>query len=370
MGTSPRSDIYGLSATLYQLMSNNIPADALSRADALLNGMPDPLIPVYEVNPEIQPVVSDVIMKGMEISQDKRHQSAREMQKALRDSFAEMQSAMAAQTVAFKMPVKDTAPIVNTPAAAPPETAPEVPPVVEAPVPEAPVPFVADVGDMDATRRYEPAAVASVPEQEDTPANIEPVPVEENISQPTTDDEFLTVERSGLAAGTLDPYATVMTDPAAPAPGAAPQTPHAVAAPPVRKVTVPADAPVAPAGRSVAPAKKSSKKGLLVGGLAALFLLIAAGGAGGWFVYQKYYAAAVPTPSPSPVATASPSPTVEMPVGTNMLDNSNTATIPDVNSNRGTNTGPEGTPKPAVKATPVKTPPPAKTPPPRLKTEL
>ena len=145
---------------------------------------------------------------------------------------------------------------------------------------------------MDATRRYEPAAVESVPEQEDTPANIEPVPVEENISQPTTDDEFLTVERSGLAAGTLDPYATVMTDPAAPAPGAAPQTPHAVAAPPVRKVTVPADAPAAPAGRSVAPAKKSSKKGLLVGGLAALFLLIAAGGAGGWFVYQKYYAAA------------------------------------------------------------------------------
>ena len=130
MGTSPRSDIYGLSATLYQLMSNNVPADALSRADALLNGMPDPLIPVYEVNPEIQPVVSDVIMKGMEISQDKRHQSAREMQKALRDSFAEMQSAMAAQTVAFKMPAKDTAPVVDISAAAPPETTPEVPPVV------------------------------------------------------------------------------------------------------------------------------------------------------------------------------------------------------------------------------------------------
>jgi len=274
MGTSPRSDIYGLSATLYQLMSNNVPADALSRADALLNGMPDPLIPVYEVNPEIQPVVSDVIMKGMEISQDKRHQSAREMQKALRDSFAEMQSAMAAQTVAFTMPVKDTAPVVDTATAAPPpETTAEIAPVVDAPVPEAPIPVVADVSDMNATRRYESAAVEGVGEPEDTPADIEPVPVEENISQPTTDDEFLTVERSGLAAGTLDPYATVMTDPAVPGPEAAAQTPHAVAAPPVRKVTVPADAPVAPAGRSVAPAKKSSKKGLLVGGLAALFYL-------------------------------------------------------------------------------------------------
>jgi hypothetical protein len=278
-----------------------------------------------------------------------------------------MQSAMAAQTVAFKMPVKDTSPVVDTAVAAPPGTALEIPPVVDAPVSEAPAPFVAGVSDMDATRRYEPAAVEGVREPEAAPANIESAPVEENISQPTTDDEFLTVEKSGLAAGALDPYATVMTDPAAP--GAAAQTPHTVAAPPIRKVTVPADAPAAPAGRSVAPAKKSSKKGLLVGGLAALFLLIAAGGAGGWFVYQKYYAAAAPTPSPSPVATASPSPTVEMPVGTNTLDNSNTA-IPDVNSNKGTNTLTEGTPKPAVKATPARTPPPAKTPPPRLKTEL
>src|SRR3982751_1616200 len=39
-GTGPRSDLYSLSATLYQLMTNTVPADALTRADALLNAMP------------------------------------------------------------------------------------------------------------------------------------------------------------------------------------------------------------------------------------------------------------------------------------------------------------------------------------------
>src|SRR5678816_2838691 len=38
-GTDARSDLYSLSATLYQLMTNLVPSDALTRADALLNGM-------------------------------------------------------------------------------------------------------------------------------------------------------------------------------------------------------------------------------------------------------------------------------------------------------------------------------------------
>src|SRR5678815_4208756 len=38
IGTNPRSDIYALSATLYQLMTNVVPADALTRADSMLNG--------------------------------------------------------------------------------------------------------------------------------------------------------------------------------------------------------------------------------------------------------------------------------------------------------------------------------------------
>ncbi len=100
-GTDARSDLYSLSATLYQIMSNVVPPDALTRADSLINGMPDPVKPINELNPEVSNAISDVVLKGMAISQEKRWKMAREMQKALRDAYSQMQSGMSANTVAF-----------------------------------------------------------------------------------------------------------------------------------------------------------------------------------------------------------------------------------------------------------------------------
>lgn len=108
IGTSARSDIYSLSATLYQLLTNTVPADALTRADDLINVGNDPIKPLYEVNGEIPKPVSDVILKGMEVSQEKRYATAREMQKALRRAYASMQEAMTANTVAFSAAASDT----------------------------------------------------------------------------------------------------------------------------------------------------------------------------------------------------------------------------------------------------------------------
>ncbi len=108
IGTSPRSDLYSLSATLYQLMTNTVPPDALSRADDLINLTSDPIRPLNEVNNEIPKTVSDVILKGMEVSQEKRYATAREMQKALRKAYATMQEAMTAHTVAFSAVAADT----------------------------------------------------------------------------------------------------------------------------------------------------------------------------------------------------------------------------------------------------------------------
>lgn len=102
-GTNPRSDIYSLSATLYQLLTNVIPFDALTRADAMLNEMEDPVKPISDINPEVSPEVSAVILKGMELSQDRRFSGAREMQKALREAFARIQTSMSAQTVALNL---------------------------------------------------------------------------------------------------------------------------------------------------------------------------------------------------------------------------------------------------------------------------
>jgi serine/threonine protein kinase len=102
-GTSPRSDIYALSATIYQLMTNAVPSDALTRADALLNGMEDPIRSLSEINPEIPQTISAVTLKGMEISQDRRFPNAREMQKTLREAYSQIQNQMSAQTVAFNL---------------------------------------------------------------------------------------------------------------------------------------------------------------------------------------------------------------------------------------------------------------------------
>jgi serine/threonine protein kinase len=118
-GTNPRSDIYSLSATLYQLMTNLVPSDSLTRADALLNDMSDPIKPINEINPEVSSAVSQVILKGMEISQERRFPNAREMQKTLRDAFANMQNAMTADTVAFNVQKEQVLPAQSAPVSQP-----------------------------------------------------------------------------------------------------------------------------------------------------------------------------------------------------------------------------------------------------------
>ncbi len=100
-GTSPRSDLYALSATLYQLLSNTVPPDALLRADTVLAGSADPLQPLTDLNPEISDDLAAAITRGMEITQDKRFADARQMQKALRRAYGAMQESMSADTVAF-----------------------------------------------------------------------------------------------------------------------------------------------------------------------------------------------------------------------------------------------------------------------------
>lgn len=102
-GTNACSDLFSLSATLYHLLSNNVPVDALTRADAMLSGLPDPLKSLTEINPEITEKISNAILKGMDLSQDRRFESAREMQKAFRRAFNEMQESVSAETVAFNL---------------------------------------------------------------------------------------------------------------------------------------------------------------------------------------------------------------------------------------------------------------------------
>lgn len=83
-GTDARSDLYSLAATLYRLMTNNSPADALRRATAVVNGEHDPLVPAHEINQEVAAAVALVLHRAMNLKCDARPATASDMRQALR----------------------------------------------------------------------------------------------------------------------------------------------------------------------------------------------------------------------------------------------------------------------------------------------
>src|SRR6185436_10004530 len=83
LGTDPRSDIYALGATLYHLLTNAKPPDALSRAGAVVNGQADPLVPAHMVCSQVNPAISAVLQKAMSQKRDERYSSAKVLRAAL-----------------------------------------------------------------------------------------------------------------------------------------------------------------------------------------------------------------------------------------------------------------------------------------------
>ncbi|HKR22172.1 MAG TPA: hypothetical protein VJS17_06220, partial [Pyrinomonadaceae bacterium] len=86
LGTDARSDLYALGATLYHLMTGVKPPDALTRAAAVVNGQPDPLVPASSANPAVSPVVDTFLAKAMAQNRDQRYATATEMRKDLHSS--------------------------------------------------------------------------------------------------------------------------------------------------------------------------------------------------------------------------------------------------------------------------------------------
>jgi len=106
LGTDARSDIYSLGATLYHLMTGVKPPDALTRAAALVNGQPDPLIPANQVTSSIGPQVASVLARAMSQNREQRFGSAAEMRAALKDKgeAATLTGRSEAATVIFQPP--------------------------------------------------------------------------------------------------------------------------------------------------------------------------------------------------------------------------------------------------------------------------
>lgn len=83
-GTSPRSDIYALGATLYHLMTGIKPPDALARAAAVANAKTDPLQPANEVHKAVGGDIASILNKAMALNAADRFESASEFREALR----------------------------------------------------------------------------------------------------------------------------------------------------------------------------------------------------------------------------------------------------------------------------------------------
>jgi Protein kinase domain/Domain of unknown function (DUF4384) len=85
-GTDSRSDIYSIGATLYHLLTGQMPQDAMTRIAAMLMGQSDPLPQINELNNEVQPAIAAAIEKAMSPHPDQRYQSAAMMRQALRNA--------------------------------------------------------------------------------------------------------------------------------------------------------------------------------------------------------------------------------------------------------------------------------------------
>jgi len=88
-GTNPRTDIYGLGATLYTLLTGTVPIDAIARVTS--SNVIDPLVPVHLVNPSIRWAVAIAIEKAMSISSDARYNSVEEFWQELTNHTSKQQ---------------------------------------------------------------------------------------------------------------------------------------------------------------------------------------------------------------------------------------------------------------------------------------
>ncbi len=391
-GTDARSDIYSLSATLYQILTGAVPPDALSRADSLINGMPDPIKPINEINPEVSKAISDVILRGMSISQEKRYKTARQMQKDLREAYAQMQSGMSAQTVAFTSP----SPTEILPAQQPPEIsdAPLIsqtysqPTVTPMPSNSAtaqtnasihssqPPSFNQNVQDFEQTLRYDSQADNSSQRQSSIKTEVFSVgstpaitsAQEENLAR---NDEFLTADDqsknetfnnvdSFTAEDDFEPNANFSSGEPAPLisfdspvdnaqtnevpgfntssrPGAKNTSANATFV--KTKNYSPSEEVYKPV--QSLPPQKSSSKIVAIGGLAALLILAISAVGIGWYVFSDSgKSAEVITSTPTPQAEVSVKPTVEptfeVVTNTNTSTNSQVATSDTNTSNTNT----------------------------------
>jgi len=100
-----RSDIYSLGVLMYQLLTGNLPKNALERSIEILENGIDPLASPDKVGADVPPEISDIIVRALRIRRENRLDSAVIMRQILRTAFVrikERESAAPQQVVTPK----------------------------------------------------------------------------------------------------------------------------------------------------------------------------------------------------------------------------------------------------------------------------
>jgi serine/threonine protein kinase len=150
MGTNTRTDIYGLGATLYALLTGDIPEDAFYRMTQMSNSNVDPLESVKHIVPSIPLAVSQAIERAMAINSNERFASAQDFWQALNAYQSQRETPIPA-AVPFS-PYATTTPNTPRPPVYEPVNRPQVK-VVPAPVPLRNSSFTGDSGETTRKRR-------------------------------------------------------------------------------------------------------------------------------------------------------------------------------------------------------------------------
>lgn len=295
-GTDARSDLYSLAATLYQMLTNSVPPDALTRADSMLGGKGDPIRPLNELNPEVSPSISEVILKAVAIRQDERYGTAIEMQKELRRAFNKGKADPDEKPTMAGLPPGQA----NT---AKPTTRPEV---------TERAPETSETPEMETQIRL------------DTPVPLDatlqmPFPAKDDAKQSELKTAVFNIEDfQSSDTGSQEPKHDVVAEEAIP-------EARPIAAAAAAGVSSPTPSALKGTGAQAKVPVKKSKVGLIVGVVVALFLLVGVGGGAVWYLATRSSSGGTATnTAPVPANTSTPAQsTPAIAVETNTDSNAN-----------------------------------------------